>query len=234
MRQENQDSCGKFPEDGLDQTAPSGILFIVADGMGGHRGGRRASEIAVQIVEQRYFDDARGGIGDRLKQALAAANGQILEYASAHPEYKGMGTTCTALLVQGAAASIGHIGDSRAYRIAREGITQITQDHSLVAEMVRRGLLSEKEAILHPDRSLLYRALGTREEVEIDLIEGFPVSADDRFLLCSDGLSNLVMDNEIEEMVRNSEPQEACKQLVALANKRGGYDNITVLVVHLV
>ena len=231
VRQENQDSFGKFPEGNLDLSNDSGQLFVVADGMGGHEGGREASQMAVQTIRDSYFGDSARSIPERLEQALQKANSDIYEFSTVHPRYMSMGTTCSALVLKNDRAYIGHVGDSRIYRITSSAIEQLTDDHSRVAELHRRGVISKEEARYHPERSYLYRAVGVRPTVEVDLIEDVPINPGEYFLLCSDGLINHVEDSEFKRIVLGHEPQKACEALVALANKNGGSDNITVIIV---
>jgi serine/threonine protein phosphatase PrpC len=234
VREENQDCLGKFPEESLDFSTPPGLLFVVADGMGGHRGGRVASQLAVQAMAEKYFmAPANESVAHRLKEAVNAANTRIYEYSLEHPDFNGMGTTCVALVLAGDKACIAHVGDSRIYRISNKKIMQLTEDHSKVAEMERRGILTKEEARLHPERSQLYRALGIRPKMEVDINDGIALRPGDYFVLCSDGLSNMVEDDEINEIVLKHPPQEACDVLVDLANQRGGFDNITVEVVQI-
>lgn len=231
VRSENQDTYGIFPA--IGETDPKGRVFVVADGMGGHRGGKNASEIAVRTIGETFFAMTNGSTGEKLVEALETANDTIRHAAFKTPSLAGMGTTCVALALSDATAHVAHIGDSRIYRITDGKIIQLTEDHTLVAEMVRRGLLSEEEAMEHPERSVLYRALGTGPEVEVDLQPEIPLVASDRFVLGCDGLTNMVDDEEIHEIVMKAEPQDACDVLVRLANDRGGYDNVTVIVVQV-
>ena len=233
QRTENQDNFGKFPEGNLDLAAPKGQLFIVADGMGGHEGGREASEMAVQIVQESYFGDTADSIPKRLENAILKANMSIYEFSTNHPRFMSMGTTCSVLVLKDDRAYIGHVGDSRIYRITASAIEQLTDDHSKVAELHRRGVISKEEARYHPERSYLYRAVGVRPITEVDLIDDMPINADEYYLLCSDGLINHVEDSEMKNIVLSHEPQEACEALVALANENGGSDNITVIVVRV-
>jgi protein phosphatase len=233
VRSENQDSYGKFPEDNDDMTSPKGQLFVVADGMGGEKGGREASTLAVETIGRQYFADPDTDIGRSLEKAIQQANAAIYEYSTTHAGLQNMGTTCSALVLKGNRACIAHVGDSRIYRMAKGAITQLTDDHSNVAEMQRRGMLTREEAKNHPERSHLYRAIGVRPEVVIDRVERIQLSTTETFLLCSDGLVNHVEDDEMMDVVKKFPPGEACRQLVAMANDRGGYDNITVLVIQV-
>ncbi|MFN0157644.1 MAG: Stp1/IreP family PP2C-type Ser/Thr phosphatase [Bacteroidota bacterium] len=234
VREENQDCVGKFPDDTVDFSTPQGLLFVVADGMGGHRGGRMASQLAVKVIGERFFSSENTGtVADRLLAAVTAANKHIYEYSLDQPELNGMGTTCVTLALHQSGVCIAHVGDSRIYRVSNRKITQLTNDHSRVAEMERRGILTKEEALVHPERSQLYRALGVRAEVEVDVADGVDFRRGDYFVLCTDGLSNMVEDDEIMDLVIKHSPQDACDSLIALANQRGGFDNITVEVVQI-
>jgi len=229
-RADNQDALGKFPPDSLALSLPKGLLFIVADGMGGHANGKEASAMAVHAVQQVYFSDPHENISDRLARAFEAANERIYQRATSTIEFRGMGTTCTALVLQDDRAYIAHVGDSRAYRLTKSKIEQLTQDHSKVAEMQRLGILTESEAKSHPEKSHLYRALGIAPTVKADLVAEFPVRPDERFLLCTDGLAKIAA-HEIKQIVLANSPPEACDKLIQLANARGGSDNSTAQVI---
>lgn len=229
VRSENQDSYGVFPEEPAEGHYSGERLFVVADGMGGHKGGKRASTLAVEVVGKEYFSDAH----KNLVNALQSANQTVHSAASRYATFSGMGTTCVGLVVDGNVVHVAHIGDSRAYRIKSGRIVQITEDHSAVAEMQRRGMLSAEEAERHPERSVLYRALGTKPVAEIDLSPDITVTDMEFFVLCSDGLTTMVQDAEILDIVESKPPQEACDSLIRLANERGGYDNITVIVIQV-
>lgn len=233
VRSENQDASGKFPVDTLDAATPKGQMFIVADGMGGHRGGKEASALAVETIQQAYFADPSDSIEDSLREAFQKANEAIYKHGRSNPLLAAMGTTCSTLVIQEHKAFIAHVGDSRVYRITRLSVKQLTKDHSQVAEMVRRRELSKEQAKKHPQRSILYRALGVGLHVEVDLISNITLRADEFYLLCSDGLYNNVDDQEMQDLVLANAPPVACKALVDLANDRGGQDNITVQVVHV-
>lgn len=232
VRSENQDAMGKFPPNDLDVSSPKGQLFVIADGMGGHAGGREASRLAVETISKVYFA-ANSGIADSLTQAFNAANRAIYEYSINHPQFAGMGTTCIALVLQNSAAWVAHIGDSRLYRISKKKIEQVTKDHSKVAEMVRRGIITADEGRVHPERSMLYRAMGVRLDLEFDLMNTMEVAQDEYFLLCTDGLSGYVEPQELKEITLAHPPAGACDMLVDLANRRGGQDNITVQIIRI-
>lgn len=231
VRDDNEDSFGKFPGNDLSIATPKGQLFVVADGIGGHEGGKEASTIAVATVGKAYFADGHTGIAESLEQAFHNANQAIYEYSTLHPTLQNMGTTCTALVLQGDRGYIAHVGDSRAYRINKRTITQLTNDHSRVAEMRRRGMLTEEEARNHAERSILYRALGIQEDIVVDIVDNIQIGSLETFLLCTDGLHGLVDENELLRIAHSAPPEEACARFVALAKDRGGHDNITVQIV---
>ena len=201
-------------------------LFAVADGMGGARGG----EIASRVAATALGEEVNGTGEDRVVALIQGANRQVFERANEDSDASGMGTTMTVAIVEDGVVSIGHVGDSRAYLIRERKLEQLTEDHSLVAELVRSGRLSPEEAETHPQRSVITRALGTDPDVDVDSfsIEGKP---GDLFLICSDGLTSMVDDETILEAVeRNRNDLDgAAKELVAAANRSGGEDNITVV-----
>jgi serine/threonine protein phosphatase PrpC len=213
------------------QLAQKGSIFLVADGMGGHQAGEVASKGAVEATLAHYQADTAHDVGTSLVRAFRAANQQLYAQAEGDPSKGGMGTTLVAAVILGRKVYVANIGDSRAYLINKHGISQITEDHSWVEEQVRAGLLSEEQARRHPQRNLVTRALGSKPAVEVDLFEG-EISAGDSLLLCSDGLTGRVADQEIAAIVREQPPAEAARRLVALANERGGNDNITVLIIN--
>lgn len=221
-RKVNEDRYAVSPELGL---------YVVADGMGGHSAGQVASEVAVRSALEavQTLEHASSSLAEKLRYAVAAANRAIFALASQHPEYTGMGTTFVSILASGGRAALAHVGDSRAYLVRQQRIRQLTDDHSIVGELLRRNEISEDAAREHPHRHVLTRACGVRRAVEADLAEITPV-AGDVFVLCSDGLTNHVEDHEIAKMVHD-EPdlQDCCESLIDLANGRGGEDNTTVL-----
>lgn len=231
IRSENQDSCGKFPPDSNDLYSPQGVLFIIADGMGGHRGGQQASQMAINSIQKIYFENSEMEIIPRLLHAFRETNLKIYQFAQDNTEFMGMGTTCTCLALKDSRAYIAHVGDSRAYRIHGSLIEQLTRDHSQVAELQRQGILTEKEARLHPQRNLLNRALGARVDVEVDTLE-LSIQAGDHFLLCSDGLTR-VEDEILKKVVLDGAPEKAAQRLIELANESGGEDNVTVQVIRI-
>ena len=212
------------------ELARKGSIFLVADGMGGHQAGEVASQGAVEIVIKQYYEDAGHDVPTSLVRAFRTANQQIHNQSQTDPSKAGMGTTLVAAVILGRKVYVANVGDSRAYLINRQGIAQITEDHSWVEEQVRAGLLTVEQARKHPQRNLVTRALGSKPSVEVDIFEG-EINTGDRLLLCSDGLTGRVSDPEISAIVQKHLPEEAARLLVAEANERGGNDNITVLIV---
>jgi protein phosphatase len=203
-------------------------LFAVADGMGGAQAGEVASRLAASALEAGDSDGLSGL--ERLDALIQEANRRIYDRAASDPSASGMGTTMTVALVEGMTVAIGHVGDSRAYLVRGERMEQLTEDHSLVNELLKSGKLSEEEAQVHPQRSVITRAVGTDPDVDVD---AFTIEAeeDDVFLLCSDGLTDMVEDEEILELVHEhrDDLDKAVRALVTAANRGGGDDNITAV-----
>lgn len=217
VRANNQDSYGH-----------RGPLFLVADGMGGHRAGEVASRIAVEEILAAM--EGRDPLAE-LRSGFIAANEAIRAHALANPDCYGMGTTVAALLLLGGRACVAHIGDSRVYLCRSRTLTLLTRDHSLVEELIRQGSLSEDEARNHPQRSVLTRALGTAETPQVEYTE-LDLEEGDVFLLCTDGLTAEVTDAEIGAVLAaEGAPQAKADRLVEMARRAGGSDNITVVVV---
>jgi len=207
-------------------------LFAVADGMGGAQAGEVASRLAAAAFRE-FHDVDDLDPEERLAAIIQEANRRIYERATGDAQVSGMGTTITAALVGGDALVIGHVGDSRAYRLRSGRFEQLTDDHSLVADLVRSGRLTPEEADAHPQRSVITRALGTDREVDVDTFV-VPVQAGDLFLLCSDGLTTMIEDDEIRDLLSATRDlEQAGKGLVKAANKAGGEDNITVVLFQL-
>lgn len=212
-------------------------LFVVADGIGGHAGGEVASRLAVDVIGEtlgRVESHEITLLGqDLLRFAFRRANHAVHAHAKEAFPGQSIGTTAVALLFGRTHAAVAHVGDSRAYRVRGGGMLRLTEDHSFVAEQVRHGLITESEARRHPRRNWILRSVGHDESVEVDAAIT-PLAPGDRFVLCSDGLCGLVEDDEIAACVRESGSLDgAAARLVALANERGGDDNITVLVVRV-
>jgi serine/threonine protein phosphatase PrpC len=185
------------------------------------------------VVTRAYYEDG-GDPRSALEKAFHEANREIHKAAENDASKNGMGTTCTALVLQNGTAISAHVGDSRLYLVREGSIYLMTEDHSAVMEMVKAGLITLEQARHHPEKNVILRAMGSHPEVKVTTWqEPFPVKAGDRFLLCSDGLYDLVEDEEIKGIVMLSAPQTACERLIALAKERGGHDNITVGIVSL-
>lgn len=219
VRENNEDSI--YPTTGGAST--QGALLIVADGMGGHVAGEVASRIAINAAASSELDAS-----DR----VAAANRAIREEVARQPSLEGMGTTMTLLSVEDGMATLGHVGDSRAYLLRVGMLTQMTEDHTVAAEYVAMGQLSSAEASTHPQRHMLTRTLGLARFVNVDedsieLLEG------DRFLLCSDGLTEMVDEEVIGRQLGEGTPEEVAWRLVELANEAGGIDNVSVIVLEV-
>jgi protein phosphatase len=215
--------------------APEFGLYLVADGMGGHTAGQIASELAADASLRTIQALAHASVSpaEKLRQAVACSNREIFEQAQRKPELTGMGTTLVALLATTDRVALAHVGDSRAYLIRGGQIRRLTDDHSLVGELLRRQEINEAAARDHPHRHVLTRALGVRRQVEPDLAEITP-QVGDVFVMCSDGLTTHLMDAEIAALAgREGDPQAICNDLVAQANQRGGEDNTTVALVRI-
>lgn len=221
-------------------------LFMVADGMGGHQGGEFASKLAVSTVEEivgklkgdpeatqiRGVNTSEAEVGQILRHAISEAGRRIHQQALYDENLRGMGTTTVAALVDGNRLYIANVGDSRAYMIRNRAIEQITEDHSLVGEQVRAGVLRAEEVKGHKLKNIITRSVGYQEDVDSDITVLNPLVGD-RILMCSDGLSNLVQDHEILQIVSQEYLQKACEELVTEANRRGGDDNITVVILQV-
>lgn len=217
MRGNNEDSVFPSSAGESDDT----VLVIVADGMGGHVAGEVASRLAINAAASSDLE-----AGDR----VAAGNRAIREEVAREPDLEGMGTTMTLVAIEGDVATIGHVGDSRAYLLRDGDFRQLTEDHTVAAEYVAMGQLSPREAAHHPQRHMLTRTLGLTRFVNVDEFD-FEVLAGDRILVCSDGLTEMVDDHAIANSLGSGTPEEVVWDLIDMANDAGGVDNITVAVV---
>jgi protein phosphatase len=230
VRELNEDCCQLVQPSDPDLLDRRGVLIVVADGMGGCKSGEVASRIAVETVAREYYAFT-GEPHEALTAAFQEANTRIHEFAMVRDELNGMGTTCTALVIQDGVAHSAHVGDSRLYLVRCGSIYQMTEDHSLVRELIRLGAITPDAARRHIDRNVILRALGSRPAVKVaSWEEPLPVRAGDSFVLCSDGLHDAVSDEEIRQAIESGEAAAACESLVATARERGGYDNITVAI----
>ena len=204
----SEESVGKLPN-----------LFLVADGMGGHKAGEFASRYVVEHIVRSIKGSKEEEAVGILSESIETANRKLKEYADAHQQMRGMGTTIVAAVIQGRTLLVANVGDSRLYIVGDE-ITQVTQDHSLVQEMVRLGQMDPQSAKNHPDKNIITRAVGVSEKVKIDII------------LCSDGLTNMVEDSVILQILHGAGSlSDKAERLIELANKNGGKDNITVIII---
>jgi PPM family protein phosphatase len=223
---------------------PEQHLFVVADGMGGHAAGEIASKVAVDSINEFVcltggdeeitwpfgLDENISYDGNRLKTAIRYANRKVLEATKEKSEYEGMATTVAAVLVDGDSGNIGHVGDSRVYLMRDGEITQLTSDHSWVNEQIQSGVISPDQARTHPLRNVVTRALGGKPDLQVDM-QLHKIKSGDVLLLCSDGLTTMITDEEISRLVGDAgrDVDKAAQSLVTSANAKGGEDNITVL-----
>lgn len=234
QRTNNEDSFLYWEPDSEEDFRRKGRLAVIADGMGGYEGGQEASRLATQSVRHIYDQAFGGDPQETLIQALAAAHQNIQRYAVDHPQFYGMGTTCTAVAIVDSQLHFAHVGDSRLYHIRGEAISRLTRDHSFVGRLVESGLVRSEDAEFHPQRHILTAALGSGREVAPHFPERpFPLEAKDTLVLCTDGLWGLVGDAELAKVASTAAPGEACRQLVEMALRRGGPDNITVLILRI-
>ena len=230
-RQTNQDNMSVSLASSYQHWHEKGHLFIVADGMGAHAAGELASKLAIDHIPHLYARFNEGSAGKCLQQAMTGANSEINRRGMANEEFHNMGTTCCSLLLLPEGAVVGHIGDSRVYRLSGNRLDQLTFDHSLVWEMKAAGQLTEEEEHAGKiPKNVITRSLGPYPECKVDLEGPFPLKPNDTFLLCSDGLTGVISDSEIASILSIMSPDEATRVLVDLANLRGGPDNITVVI----
>jgi protein phosphatase len=229
------------PRAAVQSAQEQGHLFMVADGMGGHAAGEEASALAVDALETffletlKWFYRLEGKDADKVlkefQTALGSADARIQDEAAQRPQLRGMGTTLTLAYSQEERVFIAHVGDSRCYLFRENALHRITQDHTLVGEFVRRGLLKPEEAAHHPLRHVVTNVLGGNEAGVRVEVHKVPLKPDDVLLLCTDGLTEMVPDEQIAALLRDEyDPEPACRKLIELANARGGKDNITAIV----
>lgn len=229
IRKKNQDSFFLSEKEDLP-------LFIIADGMGGHKGGEVASSDAINIIKKMFIENREilineKNIKDIIYKSIEKANKYIYKKSLDFEEYKGMGTTVSLCYIFKDYVFIGHVGDSRIYRIANDNIIQITEDHSLVNELIKKGEITKKEAYNHPQKNMITRAVGTSYDLEIDL-EEFKYEKDNKLLLCTDGVFNMLQDYEILEIIKdNIFISDAIDEIVNRAKTNGGSDNITAMII---
>lgn len=232
-RSNNQDSHTIVRASKVETWRSRGHIFMVADGMGAHAVGELASKLACDNIPHNYNKTKVGPPAEAITKAYKQVGGIIHGKAAANRDFQGMGTTCSTLLLMPEGALIAHVGDSRVYRIRNGRIDQLSFDHSLAWELVRRNHLSAEQATKAVPRNVITRSLGPDPSVEVDIEGPLPVEPGDVFLLCSDGLSGLVEDPELGAFGGNFHPQDGCRYLLQLANVRGGHDNITVVMARI-
>ncbi len=231
-RPHNEDNMAHIIPRDEQALLKKGALFIVADGMGGHAAGEVASEIAVDTVSKAYYEDDSEDISVSLIHAIKRANAIIHQRAAENMLRSGMGTTCVAASIRGNMIYVANVGDSRAYIVRNGRVRQISQDHSWVEEQVRAGLLTRDQARSHAQRNVITRSLGTQSEVEVDVFSE-PIEEGDTIILCTDGLSGAVIEDDLRAIVNQYLPQESVYHLVERANENGGADNITAIVIRV-
>jgi len=234
QRENNEDRYSYWEPARDEEFERKGRLAIVADGMGGHEGGQEASRIAVETIERVYARQTDGDPRLQLLVGFREAHQQIVQYATQHPEFRGMGTTATAIVLVETRLYYAHIGDSRLYRVRGQQISRLTRDHSYVGRLFENGVISAEEAETHPQRHILTAALGTGPEFTPDTPEQ-PITLEtgDTLVLCTDGLWGPLTDREIQQTVTENTPSEACRRLIEMARERGGPDNITLQVLRV-
>lgn len=233
-RSGNEDSYDIWVSDGSGVEHAADTLIVVCDGMGGSNAGEVASRMAAETVVRVFTEDTSGDAARALGRAIEIANDEVHEHGRSRVDLNGMGTTCTAIALKGDEVSFGHVGDSRAYLIRNGRIRQITADHSLVAQLVARGQITPAEAKTDPRRNVVTRSVGVGPTVDVDAEHmPEPLEVGDTLLICSDGLHGQVTDDEMAELASGESLDRACRELIALANDRGGPDNITVVLARL-
>lgn len=231
VRTHNEDAAVFVYPDAADVLETRGVLLLLADGMGGHNSGEVASRMATERIAEEYYKGSKEVLNS-ISRAFESANRAILAESRAHEQHSGMGTTCTALVIQDGRIYAGHIGDSRAYLLKNGVLQQLTTDHTLVNSLVAEGKIEAGEAATHPQRNVLLKALGIEKKADPEIKDtGFQLAGGDKLLLCSDGLYEYFDHEELREYCSvKIPPAVLAGQLVETAKQRGGHDNITVLV----
>lgn len=234
VRETNEDSGRHTKPGDLETISRRGELTVVADGMGGHASGEVASNLAVDLISEFYYADTENSPAEALRIAIQEANALIFQKATSEEQYFGMGTTIIALAVVEDVAYSAHVGDSRLYRLRNGRMEIMTTDHSQVMELVKLGLISFAEARDHDDKNVILRAVGTHPTVEVEVSKPIPIQAGDGFLLCSDGLNDMLEDSVIAK-IWSSSPNifDAGENLIEAAKREGGDDNVTVALVRV-
>lgn len=229
VRQNNEDFYGEFRID------TEHMVFVVADGMGGHNAGEVASRLAVLTFFEsykKYIEEVKEP-EKAIELAFYDANKRVFEEGVGKESQQGMGTTLSVLVLKGGNAFLGHVGDSRIYLIREDECKKLTRDHSLVGKLRENGVISEEEARVHPRRNILYLSLGVKESITPQISGGIELKDGDIFVVCSDGLSNMVTDEEIKIISINNPPKKAVEKMIEIAKERGAPDNVTVEVIKI-
>ena len=230
IREINEDSYRILPG-----SSQSSCVFIIADGMGGHNCGEVASRMAVDHLSESIANEGVGNsstddVGTELRKFFEETNRAVFDKSLERPEVNGMGTTLTAAVVNGKTITVAHVGDSRLYLIRNGKMLQLTEDHSYIGELVKNGSLTREEAEHHPGKNIITRAIGSSPDLEVDTLTR-EIEKKDIFLLCTDGLTNMLEEDEIYDVIVRYEPEKACSELIETAKTKGGEDNITVIVI---
>lgn len=234
QRDNNEDSYLYWEPEQEDEFLRKGRLAIVADGMGGYEGGQEASRLAVETVRHVYDHEFNGNPQSALSTGLQKAHDAIQRYALEHPEFSGMGTTCTALAIVDHQLFFAHVGDSRLYLAHGETLQRLTRDHSYVGRLVETGIVSSEDAESHPQRHILTAALGSGREIIPDApVHPTSLQEGDLLILCTDGLWSVVSERQLSQIAHANPPAEACRKLVCAALELGAPDNVTVIILRV-
>ena len=234
VREANEDAGRHVQPNDAETQVLKGTLTVVADGMGGHASGEIASAMAIDLIGELYYADRENPPTFALKNAIETASAEIYRHSLTAEQFYGMGTTVVALVLFDDSAIAAHVGDSRLYRLRGAKLEMLTTDHSQVMEMVKHGIISMEEARNHDDKNVILRAVGTQATVEAEVSPPFAVEIGDTFLLCSDGLSDMVEDAEIERIMNSSGDLHIIgERLITEAKTQGGHDNITAGIVRV-
>ena len=232
IRENNEDKFEFYIPDDEATLAARGQVFVVCDGMGGHAAGQIASELACKTFIDVYLNHPAADVKDALVESVAAANRYVFLVSRSVAARKGMGTTMTSMVLLQNKAYVAQVGDSRAYRLRDDILTQITEDHTYMHEMIRMGVLTPEQAAVHPQKHVITRAIGIDETVQCDVYE-FEIHEGDTYFLCSDGVLNHVEDDQIQQILSSNGPAAATWKMVGAALLGGGSDNTTAIVVHV-
>ncbi len=233
VRKNNEDSYLYKAFTKYDNGAPDAFLMVVADGMGGHAAGEVASAKVIEELDNNIDGDSLENLPDVLREIIEEANQKIFDISLENNELTGMGTTCTAMIYFNDQVHLAHVGDSRAYLIRDKEISCLSKDHTVVQELLEAGSITEEKARKSPERNILLRAVGTSQQLEVDLYAPISTNGGDIFLLCSDGLTEYITEDEIKKTIAANPLEGVCDELIKIANDRGGADNITVQIAML-